>query len=214
MTRIVLASGSRTRAALLAAAGIAFEAKAAAIDERAIEAPLRAAGKSAAEIALALAEAKGLAVAGVVDLLPTSALQGEVRGGASRPTLVIGADQTLECEGRRFSKPGSREEARAQIAALAGRTHALHAGLAGVRDGAVAWRHVETARLTMRVLTSAEIDAYLNRAGEAALESVGAYQIEGLGIQLFERIEGDYFTILGLPLLPLLKWLRGEGVAG
>ena len=149
----------------------------------------------------------------MVDPLPTSPCRGRAR--RRKPTdAVIGADQTLECEGKRFSKPASREEARAQIAALAGRTHALHSGLAGVRDGAVVWRHVETARLTMRALSAAEIDAYLDRAGDAALASVGAYQIEGVGIQLFERIEGDYFTILGLPLLPLLKWLREEGVSG
>jgi septum formation protein len=104
------------------------------------------------------------------------------------------------------------DEARAQLLALSGRTHRLHAAVAIARGGSVLWRHIDTAALTMRRLTAGEVDAYLERVGETAMGSVGAYQIEGPGIQLFDRIEGDYFAILGLPLLPLLKWLRDEQV--
>jgi septum formation protein len=194
MTSIVLASRSAARVALLKAAGVSFTALPSIIDERAVEAPLVAKGAPAAEIAAALAEKKALDV-----------------GGRSAGALVIGADQTLSCNGRRWSKPANAAEARRQIAELAGRTHELHSAVAVVRDDKAVWRHVETARLTMRPLTNAAIDAYLAEAGDAAQRSVGAYQIEGPGIRLFEKIEGDYFTVLGLPLLPLLLYLRGEG---
>jgi septum formation protein len=193
MAKIVLASRSATRIALLRNAGIAFEARPPAVDERAIEARLGAIDTPPDKVALALAEAKALALAD----------PGEA--------IVIGADQTLDANGHHWHKPGSMDEAKAQLLALSGRTHRLHAAVAGVRSGSVRWRHVDTAALTMRPLTSAGIDAYLGRVGEMALQSVGAYQIEGPGIQLFETIDGDYFTILGLPLLPLLKWLRHEG---
>lgn len=195
MATIILASASAARKAVLAGAGVAFEVIPANVDERAVEAPLLAAGKSPAEVALALAEAKALAV-------------------PSGDALVIGADQTLDLDGARFVKPESIAAARDQIEALSGRTHRLHSGLAGARGGRIVWRHVGTAALTMRALSAGEIDAYLARVGEAVLGSVGAYQIEGPGIQLFEAIEGDHFTILGLPLLPLLKWLRAEGALG
>jgi septum formation protein len=180
---------------LLKNAGIVFEPIPAPVDERMIEAPLVAGGRNPAEIALALAEAKAVAVS------------------QAEPTaLVVGADQILEADGKRWNKPISIRQARAQLEQLSGRTHALHSGVAVARGGAVNWHHVETARLTMRALSADFIDAYLRQVGDDALASVGAYQIEGFGIQLFERIEGDFFTILGLPLLPLLGRLRAEKV--
>ncbi|CAN5131739.1 Maf-like protein [soil metagenome] len=193
MVPLILASGSQTRATLLRNAGVSFSVRTAAIDERAVEAPLIARGAKPRDVAAALAEAKALAVS------------------RQHPGLVIGADQTLDLAGRQWSKPRSLAEAAEQSAALAGRTHALHSALAVARDGAIAWRHVESARLAMRPLTGAEIAAYIAEVGDAALTSVGAYQIEGPGIRLFERIDGDHFTILGLPLLPLLAYLRAEG---
>lgn len=164
------------------------------IDERVVEEPLIKAGKSAAEIALALAESKALGI-----------------GKADKAAFVIGADQTLSLDDKRFTKPKSAEEARRQLLALSARTHELHTGVAGVHNGTVVWRHLDGARLTMRALSLASIDAYLARVGDAAFTSVGGYQVEGPGIQLFKRIEGDFFTILGLPLLALLEWLRQEG---
>ncbi len=194
MTVIVLASGSPARRTLLANAGLVFDLEPAALDERAIEAPLVARGAAPADIAAALAEAKAAAVS-------------RRRPGA----LVIGADQTLDCDGHRGTKSETIGEARAQLQRLAGRAHRLHSAVAVARDGAVRWRHLDSATLTMRSLTPAEIDTYLARVGEDVLNSVGVYQLEGEGIRLFERIEGNYFTILGLPLLPLLAYLRGEG---
>jgi septum formation protein len=125
--------------------------------------------------------------------------------------LVLGADQTLARGNKRFSKPANRAAAAGQLRALRGRTHELHSALALVRDGAVLFDCVESARLTMRKISDRFIDDYLDMAGAAALASVGAYQLEGIGIHLFERVEGDYFTILGLPLLPLLAYLRQNG---
>jgi septum formation protein len=191
---IVLASASPTRIALLRNAGIEFTVMPAQIDERAIEAPLAASARPPAEIAAALAEAKALSVA------------------TERPeALVIGADQVLSADGRVWHKPASVGEARGQLIALSGRTHELHSAIAVARGSTIGWRHRETVRLTMRPLTANFIDGYLARVGEEALKSVGSYQIEGPGIQLFERIEGDYFAILGLPLLPLLAHLRNAG---
>jgi septum formation protein len=191
---IVLASASPTRIALLRNAGIEFTAVAAQIDERAIEAPLAASARPPAEIAAALAEAKALSVVAS-------------RAGA----LVIGADQVLSADGRAWHKPSSIGEARDQLIALSGRTHELHSAIAVAREGTIGWRHSETVRLTVRPLTAGFIDDYLSRVGREALRSVGSYQIEGPGIQLFERIAGDYFAILGLPLLPLLAYLRNAG---
>ena len=191
---IVLASQSATRVAILRNAGLDFEALPADVDERAVEANLVAGGATAGDIALALAEAKATAVA------------------AHRPhAIVIGADQTLDADGERWHKPVTRTEARAQLTALSGRTHHLRSAVVGMRDGVVRYRRIDTAAMTMRQFGPDEIDAYLDQVGDRALASVGAYQIEGPGIRLFERIEGDYFTILGLPLLPLLAWLREEG---
>jgi len=193
MMRLILASQSPTRAMLLKNAGIGFEAVSASVDERAVEAPLIASRRTPAEIALALAEAKAIAVS-----------------RADPAATVIGADQTLEAEGARWTKPGTIDEARRQLERLSGRSHALHVGVAAARDGEVVWHHRDTARMTMRKLSARFIESYLAQVGDRALASVGAYQIEDIGIQLFERIEGDFFSILGLPLLPLLNWLRAE----
>lgn len=195
MKRLVLASASGARIALLQNAGLDFTARAAAIDERAVEAPLVQSRIAAAGIALGLAEAKALDVA------------------AGEPdALVIGADQVLAAGGERWNKPASLADARAQLLALSGRVHTLHTAVAVVHDKAVLWRHEDAAHMHMRDLSPDLIESYLERVGDKALTSVGAYQLEGPGIQLFDRIEGDFFTILGLPLLPLLKFLRGEGV--
>lgn len=191
---LVLASGSVHRAKLLADAGIAVETLRSTLDERALEAPLLESGADAEDVALVLAEAKALDVS------------------ARRPeALVIGCDQTLSLGDRLFHKPADMAEARATLLALAGRTHRLNSAVVLARDGAVLWRHVSIADMTMRPLDPGFIGRYLARAGEGVLSSVGAYQIEGLGVQLMERIEGDHFTIVGLPLLPLLETLRGLG---
>ncbi|MGP9820319.1 Maf family protein [Salinarimonas sp. NSM] len=191
---LVLASTSATRRALLASTGLPFETVRPEVDERAIEAGARAEGLAPDALAVLLARQKALSVSGA-------------RPGA----LVIGADQTLALGERLFHKPASREEARAQIAALAGRTHALHSGVAIARDGAVVAAFVETARLVMRPLDADAIDLYLASAGEAVTTSVGGYQLEGVGAHLFARVEGDHATILGLPILPLLAAFRDLG---
>jgi septum formation protein len=188
---LILASQSRARQALLANAGIGSEAVAAEIDERALQ---QASGLSApGEIAGLLAREKALAVS----------MRQPVK-------FVIGADQTLALGKRLFSKPGGRSQAAEQLRALAGRSHELHSAVAVARDGKILFESADIARMTMRLLSEAEIEAYLNEAGEAVTTSVGTYQLEGLGIHLFERIEGDHFTILGIPLLPLLAFLRSE----
>jgi septum formation protein len=190
---LILASQSRARQALLANAGIAFEAIPADIDEREIQ---RASGLSApGEIASLLAGEKALWVS------------------SQHPDrIVVGADQTLALGQRLFSKPAGRAQAAEQLQSLAGNSHELHSAVAVARDGKTVFETVAIARMTMRPLREAAIDAYLDQAGEAVTTSVGAYQLEGLGVHLFERIEGDHFTILGLPLLPLLAFLRGEGL--
>ncbi|MFN7167174.1 MAG: Maf family protein [Pannonibacter sp.] len=191
---LVLASGSRIRATLLANARLDFTVDPATVDERAVEAPLLEAGFPPEDIALVLAEAKALDVAG------------------RRPQdLVIGADQVLGLGNARFTKPADMEAARRQLLDLSGKTHELHSAVVLARGDEVLWRHVSTARLTMRALSPAEIGRYLALAGDAVLSSVGCYQLENVGVRLFERIEGDYFTILGLPLLPLLGELRALG---
>jgi septum formation protein len=191
---LVLASKSASRQALLASAKIPFEAAGAAIDERVIEAPLLAEGVSASVIAGHLAEAKARAVA-----------------NRQPGRLVLGADQTLAFEGRLFSKPETLADARAQLLAFSSRTHELHAALCVLRDDEILFTTVVTASLTCWAYDESFVDLYLATAGETVLSSVGAYQIEGLGIHLFERIDGDHSTILGLPLLPLLAFLRREG---
>ena len=192
---LVLASQSLTRQALLANAGIDFEAVAADLDERAVQ---QASGLLApGDIAALLAREKALSV--------SSRQPGK---------YVIGADQTLAQGERLFSKPAGRPQAAEQLAALAGRSHELHSAVAVARDGEILFETVAIAGMTMRRLGEAEIDVYLDQAGEAVTSSVGAYQLEGLGVHLFERIEGDHFTILGLPLLPLLAFLRSERLLG
>jgi septum formation protein len=192
---LVLASQSLTRQALLANAGIDFEAVAAEIDERAAQ---HASGLLApGDIAALLAREKALSV--------SSRQPGK---------YVIGADQTLAQGERLFSKPAGRPQAAEQLRALAGRSHELHSAVAVARDGKILFEAIAIAGMTMRRLGEAEIDVYLDQAGEAVTSSVGAYQLEGLGVNLFERIEGDHFTILGLPLLPLLAFLRSERLLG
>ena len=188
---LILASKSRARQALLANAGISFEVVPAEIDERAVQ---QASGLAAPDaIAALLAREKALAVS-----------KGHAGG------FVVGADQTLALGERLFSKPAGRAEAAEQLGALAGHRHELHSAVAVARDGKIIFADASTAGMTMRRLGKAEIDAYLDRAGDAVTSSVGAYQLEGLGVHLFERIEGDHFTILGLPLLPLLAFLRSQ----
>ena len=192
---LILASSSATRARLLAAAGLAFATAAPGLDEMAVKASAQADGLSAAEAALMLAELKARRVSARVP-----------------EAVVIGADQILVCEGRWFDKPDGREAAAAQLAALAGRSHVLVTAVACVRGEALLWRHVAEPRVTMRRLNAATIAAYLDAAGPSVTASVGAYQAEGLGIRLFEAIAGEHSAILGLPLLPLLGFLRQHGV--
>lgn len=191
---IVLASASPFRQAMLENAGLAFEALAADLDERAVEAPLEGSCATPEEVALILAEAKAVNVA-------------ERRPGR----LVLGCDQTLSLGDRVFHKPADMEAARRHLLALSGKTHQLNSAAVLMRDGEVLWQHVGIARLTMRHLSPAFVGRHLARVGDKALKSVGAYQIEGEGIQLFEKIEGDHFTIVGLPLLETLKALRDLG---
>lgn len=192
---LILASQSRARQMLLANAGIVCEAVPADIDERAVQ---QASGLAApGDIAALLAREKARAVS--------------MRHPGQ---YVVGADQTLAVGTRLFSKPAGRAQAAEQLRALAGNSHELHSGVAVARDGKILFSDVAVARMTMRPLTGAEIIAYLDQAGEAVTSSVGAYQLEGLGVHLFERIEGDHFTILGLPLLQLLAYLRSERLLG
>src|SRR5215468_4207064 len=188
---LVLASRSAIRRTVLEAAGIPVEVFPADLDERAIEA--RASASDPGEVAALLARSKAEAAA------------------ASRPRrLVLGADQTLALGSRRFSKPADRAAARDQLLALRGKTHALHSAVAVVRDGEVLYQGGEVARLTMRPFSETFLERYLDAAVAAVTASVGAYQLEGIGIHLFERIEGDHFTILGMPLLPLLNFFRQQ----
>ncbi|MFC5307522.1 Maf family protein [Azospirillum picis] len=192
---LVLASGSRTRAAMLERAGLTALLDRPAVDEDEVKAAGRAENVTAEIVAEALAELKAQRIT-------------RRHPGA----LVVGADQMLECEGRWFDKPTDRAGARDQLLALRGRTHRLISCAVVVRDGQRMWHRIDSARLTMRSFSDAFLDDYLDRAGDEVLQSVGAYQLEGLGAQLFHRVEGDFFTILGLPLLPLLGFLRVHGV--
>jgi septum formation protein len=192
---LILASQSRARQMLLANAGIDFEAVPADIDEREIQ---QASGLSTpGDIAALLARCKALSVS--------------LRQSGK---FVVGADQTLARGLRLFAKPAGRAQAAEQLRALAGGSHELHSAVAVARDGEILFEGVFIARMTMRQLGEPEIVAYLDAAGEAVTTSVGAYQLEGLGVHLFERIEGDHFTILGLPLLQLLAFLRSAGLLG
>jgi septum formation protein len=191
ISMLILASASATRKALLYKAGLRFSAEVAQLDERSLEADAVAAGGDARDVALLLARRKAEAVS------------------ARHPgATVIGADQTLALGLELLHKSGSLEEARAQLDHLRGKTHRLHAAVTLVRDGALLWSDLQTAELTMRAFTEAERDDVLRLEGEAILGSVGSYRLEGPSIRLFETVSGDYFTILGLPLLPLLAALR------
>jgi septum formation protein len=192
---LVLASQSRARQTLLANAGIAFEAVAADIDERAVQQASRLVAPD--DIAALLAHEKAVAVS----------LRQPGR-------FVVGADQTLARGTRLFSKPAGRAQAAEQLRALAGGSHELHSAVAVARDGKIMFEAVTTAEMTMRPLGEIEIEVYLDQAGEAVTSSVGAYQLEGMGVHLFEHITGDHFTILGLPLLPLLAFLRSQRLLG
>jgi len=193
MTPIILASTSPFRLKMLRDAGISVEAVAPGIDERAVDATLEGTGVTPADVAQILAEAKAVAVS-----------------EAYPDAIVIGADQTLSLEDRIFHKPADMEGARRHLLALSGKTHELNSAVVLARAGVPVWRAVEVARMTMRQLEPAFIGRHLSRVGNAALQSVGAYQVEAEGIQLFEAIDGDLFTIVGLPLLPLLQALRAE----
>jgi septum formation protein len=191
---IVLASGSPFRKKMLADAGLDFIQDRPQIDERAVEKAVEGSGLTPEDLASILAEAKALDVS-------------QRHPGK----IVIGTDQTLSLGDEVLHKPRDMEEARRRLLALSGKTHQLNSAIVLVRDGEVLWRHVGIARLTMRQLDPGFIGRHLSRVGDKALSSVGAYQIEGEGIQLFESIEGDHFTIVGLPLLPLLDQLRHLG---
>lgn len=191
---IILASKSASRRMLLENAGLLIETDPAVIDERAVEAPLVEAGFGADDIALILANAKALDVS-------------QRHPGR----LVIGADQTLGLGKDRFHKPDTAEEARAQLLALRGKTHQLHSAVSVARDGETLWQHVDAAHMTMRDFSPEFLGRYLAEIGDTVYQTVGGYQLEGPGVQLFEKADGDYFTVLGLPLIPLLKYLRDEG---
>ena len=195
---LILASTSPFRRMLMENAGLRFQAIAADIDERAIEAPLSASGASPDAVALVLAKAKARNVS---DRHPNS--------------IVIGSDQTMSLGSRVCRKPRDLEEAQSHLAALSGKTHKLNSAVAIACNGDIIWEHLSHAFLTMRSLEREVIRRHVGRVGEKALGSVGAYQLEGEGIQLFSTIEGDYFTILGLPMLPLLAQLRAlEAIDG
>lgn len=190
---LILASGSAVRATLLQQAGVDFEIQNSQIDEASIKEEF--AECDIDELALKLASAKAIAVS------------------TERPdALIIGADQILSCEGARFDKPSDMAEARSNLKIFRGRTHRLHSGIVLARSGQVVWRHSAHADLTMRAFDDELLDSYLTAVGNKVLTSVGGYQLEGPAIQLFENIVGDYFTILGLPLLPLLEELRQRNV--
>jgi septum formation protein len=194
---IVLASGSRARREMLAAAGVHFTVQAADVDEPAIRARMRAvdANVDPKKIAAVLAAAKAEDVSG------------KIAG-----SLIIGADQVLALGDELLSKAPSIDAARETLRKLRGRTHELHSAVAFAENGKITWAHVATARLTMRNFSDAFLDDYLLRAGDQVRQSVGAYELEGLGVQLFDKIEGDYFTVLGLPLMPVLAELRERGI--
>jgi len=193
-SRLILASQSVARQALLRRAKVEFEAVPAALDERGIERSSRLADASA--VAALLAKEKALRV-----------------GRVHPCAYVIGADQTLALGSRIFAKAEDRAQAREQLKSMRGHTHELHSAVAVVKGDEILFESLSTARMTMRALSDAQIEAYLDLAGDAVTASVGGYQLEGAGVHLFEAIEGDYFTILGLPLLPLLGFLRGLGLA-
>lgn len=192
---LILASASPSRRQLLANAGLTFEIEPSGVDEDEVKRSLLGERARPQDVAETLAEIKA------------------TRVSARHPAaMVIGADSTLACDGQQFDKPPSLVAARRHLQALAGRTHELCSSVVVAQAGVRLWHCNERARLTMRPLSESFLDAYLARAGEAVTTSVGAYQLEGLGAHLFSRVDGDYFTILGLPLLPLLSFLAGHGI--
>lgn len=191
---IILASRSASRRALLSGAGLTYEARPSDIDEGAVKREELAIGRSPAEIALTLAEKKALACVADAD------------------DMIIGADQVMEFDGRLYDKPISLEEAAQRFEAMSGKEHYLRSGMVLCRNGEIIWRHQGTSTLRMRCVTRPEIDHYLEVVGDRVLATVGAYELEGEGVRLFDQIEGDYFSILGLPLLPLLSELRSQGI--
>ena len=193
---LILASGSAARARLLTAAGLCFEVRSAAVDEEAVRDGLMAEGVGAQDAATALAELKA----------------GNVALRAPVGTIVLGADQILEADGRWLAKPPDCDAARAQLRELRGRRHRLVSAVVAYRDGGRVWHHVDTALITLRPFSDACLEAYLDAAGNSVLASVGAYHLEGLGAQLMARVDGDHFTVQGLPVLPLLAFLRDQGV--
>jgi septum formation protein len=189
----ILASKSKARAAVLRGAELSFEQVGSGVDEDALKDALRAEGASVAKQADLLAETKALKVS------------------VSRPGIVLGCDQMLDLDGEGLDKVATRAEAAATLRRLRGKTHVLQGAIVACIEGAPVWRHLAQPKLRMRNFSDAFIEDYLDRIGEAAFESVGCYQLEGLGSQLFDRIDGDYFSILGMPLLPLMGWLRDRG---
>jgi septum formation protein len=194
MNALVLASGSAARRTMLERAGLSILVDKPDMDEDAVKDIGRARGWNAGETAAKLAEAKARQVA-----------------GRHPGRIVIGADQMLECDGEWFDKPADRAAAERQIARLSGRTHSLVSAVAAVRDDALVWSAVDSAELTVRPLSPDFIRSYLDRMGDVVLTTVGGYQVEGLGIQLFDAVRGDHSTILGMPLIPLLTFLRNQG---
>jgi septum formation protein len=193
-SRLILASKSQARIALMSNAGLVFETNAADVCEATLKAERQTENAAPAAIAAVLADAKAIEVS---NRFPAA--------------LVIGADQTLDLHGRLFDKPRDLVEARAQLLTLRGQTHRLHAAVSFAREGHIVWRTLETAALQVRAFSNAFLEQYLAAEADELIHCVGAYRLEGLGAQLFERIEGDYFTILGLPLLSVLQGLRTRG---
>lgn len=194
---LVLASASASRSAMLRHAGLDITQDAAGVDEDMVKRSLQAEGADAADVALTLADLKAQHVS-----------------RRHPDAFVIGADQMLECNGVWFDKPPDTDHARGHLRALRGKKHELITAAVVVRSGARVWQHVDRAALTMRPFSDAFIEHYLEAVGEEVCGTVGAYRLEGRGAQLFSRVEGDFFTILGLPLLPLLDFLRGHGIVG
>jgi septum formation protein len=194
VTALILASKSTARRAVLEGAGVPFEAVGSGVDEDAAKVGLAAKRATPRQVAEALAEDKALAVS------------------VSRPELVVGADQTLEFQGQLYDKVESVDDARARLKTLRGKPHQLHSAVVVAQAGAVVWRETQSATLRMRDFSDGFLEDYLAAEGEAALGSVGCYRLEGRGVQLFSKIEGDYFTILGLPMMGLLDLLRRRGV--
>ncbi|WP_169566610.1 Maf family protein [Sneathiella limimaris] len=192
---VILASASQSRKMLLENAGLQFETKAANVDESELKHSLQASGANAKDTAVALAELKALRIS---KEFPNA--------------LIIGADQMLECNGVWFDKPADMSHARAHLLSLKGKNHHLQTAVCVAKANTIIWHYTQTATLEMRSFSDEFLDQYLDQAGEEILQSVGAYQLEGLGAQLFNKIEGDFFSILGLPLLPLVDFLRGHKV--